>query len=80
MKKQQMRDIVSQAIRRHPVLQKMTDGEIHHTQILIEQILKEQKKDMADEARKAKITPEQQAKIELADRVTNLLKDIWQQK
>jgi hypothetical protein len=49
-------------------------------QILLEQVLKEQQKDMADEARQATITPDQQSKIELADRVTNLLKDLWQQK
>jgi hypothetical protein len=80
MKKQEMRDIISDKIHRHPVLQKITDGQIRHIQILVEQILKEQKKDMADEARQAKITPEQQNKIELADKVTSLLKDIWQQK
>jgi hypothetical protein len=80
MKKQQIRDLIATHVKRHPVLSKLTDGEVRHVQILLEQVLKEQQKDMANEARQARITPEQQSKIDLADRVTNLLRDLWQQK
>lgn len=80
MNKQQIKEAVERVVKTSPMLSSLSDGQVKHILILLEQIMVEYVERDKSREQFEGLTPLQKSKIELADDHINLMKKLWQLK